>query len=289
MGYVEPMSYIVKFTHVADDGSYDTRRIGPGPLTFEYYELDRSDPEPFEDSWVMVTRGANTRLPAGDPVDAIPATDDELACWAAALAAARAGLGAAQSRLLEDLGLKVAPLGRGRGLMNSSGPRPFVRRWRKSRLQSAIDRFVDGFRSVDAQYRPVRDEIAARAIRAARDREAARARREERIRGVAEGTRWDFRVDRIARSVEVVLSPNSPWDVSALVAKLADIAGENEGWTLRWEDDDRAEIERDSGVDFEIWWRAVTPRDWDDSRRIPVPVRRNVSYGSYGSIGFTTF
>ncbi|MEV5647888.1 hypothetical protein AB0L57_06515 [Nocardia sp. NPDC052254] len=289
MGHVAPMSYIVDFTRIVDDGSYDTRKIGSGPLTFEYYQIDPSNPDPYEDSWVMLAHSASTHLPANGLIGAILASDAELDRWATALATAWAGLGAAQSRLLEDLGLKVGPLGRGRGLMNAGGPRPFVRRWRKSSLQPAIDRFVDGFRSVDERYRPIRDQIAAQAIRATRDEEAARARREERIRGVADRARWDCRVDRTARTVEIVLSPDSPWDTSALVAKLADIAGETEGWTLRWKDADRAEIERDSGIDFEIWWRAVTPRDWDNSRRIPVPVRRGFSYGGYGSIGFTTF
>lgn len=275
-----PQRYVAEFGAIFPQKRW-CRLFGSSPVSLALYDL-RPRPE-----WVHPLREHSTifRLqeilgrPGPDSRCEIPATEDEIAGWSRARMTAETAIGAASAQLVSDCGLRIVeneahwPYLRW-GLRPVPGRRAARRRWNRPGLRRAFDEFRERMRCIDDEYRPVRMEIAARTHEQEVRRleaEQERARRSERIRVVAAHTVWSYRVDENDRVVHVFRAHDSSLDTRALARQLREDYGPAGGYSVRWEQADRAKVEQDSGVDFDTWWCAVTPNGWIDSHRIPDP------------------
>ncbi|MGI5219764.1 hypothetical protein [Nocardia sp. CA-290969] len=254
------------------------------PVNFELYRLDAGQAwgYPPDEPWQV----AEAELWAGSrdchaPV-VIEATAGEVALWSRAEVRARRGLGEAAARLLRDHGLHIAEANGWVSVQRVIGWRAAGRRLNYRGLRRSFVEFRERVRYLDEEYRPVREAIAARLQeREARRRAAAResaersARELERIRAVSAAARWSYRIDEQERVVHVFHADDSSLSTRALAEKLQETYGRAGGYTVGWDDNDRREIERETGVTFEFWWRAVTASRWADSRHIPSPRSAN--------------
>ncbi|WP_067897544.1 hypothetical protein [Nocardia vaccinii] len=274
-------------------GNFDSR-----PTTFEMYVLEPTSHRDFwlGNEWTTFTRERpNT---AGASRIEIQATADEFARWSQAQASAQDALRAAEVRLVHHLGLRIVG-GDRPSLRRGYGWRAARRRFDRSGLRRAFDEFREQLHDIDGEYRPVRELIATRIQQAevqAQEQAAQRwaalkrkAERDKQFHALAEQTRWRYEVDEADQVVHVFRANDSTMTIATLTQILRKTYG---GYTVRWNDHDRVESEQANGIDFETWWRAVTPGSWVDSRKIPDPPRPTPSIGghtSYGVGGHTSF
>ncbi|MFI5720476.1 hypothetical protein [Nocardia sp. NPDC051750] len=297
--------------------------FAPGSAAFSFYDLRPGSAwsSPAGDGWVVFSWRRQTQLPYSSLE--IPATEGEIAQWSQARETAVAALRAAEAQLVHDRGLRIVTEPDGRsGLRRESGWRAARRRRDRSGLRRSIDEFGARLRQIDDEYEPVRVVIADRVravleIRRRESREAMRefeqrrreeteqrlreleeqqreaeqqrALQEERIRTVAADAVWSYRVDEPGRAVHVFHTGDSSLDTCTLADRLRETHRIN-GYAVHWNDADRAEVERRSGVDFDTWWRTVIPGYWSDPHRIPYsprPGRHTSIHTSFGVGGPT--
>ncbi|MFF3567900.1 hypothetical protein ACFYXQ_08970 [Nocardia jiangxiensis] len=268
------------------------------PTTFEMYVLE---PTSYRDFWLgneWTTFSRERANAIGASHIEIQATADELARWSQAQTSAQDALRAAEMQLVHDLGLRIVG-GDRPSLRRGYGWRAAGRRFDRSGLGRAFDEFREQLRHIDREYRPVRELITTRVQQAevqARQEATQRweafkrkAEQDKQFHALAAQTCWSYEVGEADRVVHVFRASGSTMNIGTLKQTLQASYG---GYTVRWDDHDRAEIEQATGVDFETWWRAVTPNAWIDSRRIPDPPRPTPSIGghtSYGVGGHTGF
>ena len=268
------------------------------PTTFEMYVLE---PTSYRDFWLgneWTTFSRERPNTVGASRIEIQATVDERARWSQAQMSTQDALRAAEVQLVHDLGFRIVGGDRS-SLRRGYGRRAAGRRFDHSGLRRAFDKFHQRLRQIDVEYRPVRELIAMRAQQAeVQAREEAAQRREafkrkaeqdKQFHALAAQTCWSYEVREADRVVRVFRASGSTMNIGTLKQTLQTSYG---GYAVRWDDHDRAEIEQATGVDFETWWRAVTPSTWVDSRRIPDPLRPTPSIGghtSYGVGGHTSF
>jgi hypothetical protein len=272
-----------------DSHSWTFPDIGAGTALELYFVGDASTGyRAWPDSWVLDDRygRSSSSLPGGCYGTDIRGNPDEVARWTDAQRAAEAALRDAEAQLLHDLGLMEVRHGNSRQLRGAPGWRALVRRSRGRRSERrALAEYRNRTGRIQEAYARVRDEIVARV------REAQQQARErwELMHDVAARSRWRYEVDQAGGVVQVFREAEAPLDTLALADKLLEVRRGIGVAELRWSAEDRAEIERLSGVDFRTWWCAVTPRPWEDSRTIP-PTRvdnsgRTVHVSAHTSFG----
>ncbi len=222
----------------------------------------------FGESWVLddeVDAAHRDWLPGGYYGTEVRADPDEVARWTAAQRSVETALRDAEAQLLRDIGLIGNRTESRRWLALIPGWRARARRWRPGAERRASAQFRQRFEAVKQTYEPVAKEIVARVLEA----ERLAHERWERAHAVAMQARWDYRVDRTSGTVHVFHRGDGDMDTRALAEKLLEIRRDTGVTRLRWDEHARAEIERGSGIDFQSWWRAVTPDPWTDSGTIP--------------------
>lgn len=231
--------------------------LGSGTVLALYFVGDAAGYQAFGSSWILDDRGYE----GGTEVRADP---DDVIRWTEAQHVAETALREAETRLLHDRGMMEIRDGGMRTLCPDPGWRGFGRRLREFATRQAFAHYRLRTLHIRQTYRPIRDEIDARVREVAQ-----RAReRQERIHAVARRTRWDYRVDWEGGVVHVFRAADATLVTHELAGKLLAVSRDTGVFTLRWDEQDRAEIERDSGVDFDTWWRALVSL-WHDPSVIP--------------------
>lgn len=261
------------------------------PTTFEMYVLE---PTSYRDFWLgneWTTFSRERPNTVGASRIEIQATADERAGWSRVQTCTQDTLRAAEVQLVHDLGLRVVGGDRPR-LRRGYGWRATGRRFDRSGPRRAFDEFQKQLRDIDGEYRPIRELIATRVQQAevqaqeeaAQRREAfvRKAEQDKQFHALAAQTCWSYEVDEADRIVHVSRASGSTMAIGTLAQILQQTYG---GYTVRWRERDRVEIEQATGVDFEIWWRAAAPNIWVDSRRIPDPPHTTPSIGGHTSYG----
>ncbi|MQY19610.1 hypothetical protein [Nocardia macrotermitis] len=267
--------------------------VDPPRTTFEMYALDKTSYRDFwlEHEWTTFSPEKSTARDAARIE--VRATADEIASWSRAQTTTQDALRNAEVQLAHDLGLRIVA-GDLYGLRHGYGWHAAVRRFGGSAVQQAFDEFRERLRDIDETYRPVRELIATRVqeagVRAreeaARERAAAKRKAQQDIlyRALAARTRWSYEIDEPDHVVHIFRTDDSTTTIPELTRALENLSTTG-NYTLTWNEPNRTEFTRDTGIDFETWWRTVTPDSWPNSRALPTPPRPTPSAGSHTSYG----
>ncbi|MFD4352685.1 hypothetical protein ACFWPK_28705 [Nocardia sp. NPDC058519] len=215
---------------------------------------------------------------------------EEVIRWTDAQRVAEAALRDAEAQLFHESGLVEVNHEGMRWLSREAGWRAFGRWLRELASRRAYANYRLRNLHIREVYQPVLEEIDARV----REAEQQARKQREQIHNLAARARWGYTVDRDAGVVHIFRKADANLGTTELLDKLLEVRRNTGVSELRWDDESRAGIARDSGVDFETWWRAVTPYTWGGSHAIPqteldqrgrtVHVSAHTSFGSFGGI-----
>lgn len=124
----------------------------------EMYEIG-SAVRPLREEWTSISKRSGDTIGRNPARIAVEASAPEITAWSTALDEALTALRAAELRLVASLGFQVTDS----GLHRAPGWQALQRRWSSGRAQQAFDTLQHETRIVDERYRPVREQIAARA------------------------------------------------------------------------------------------------------------------------------